>query len=154
VSAPRRGPRSRPARRLSAPPPPPAAPRRRAALTRRAAILAVTVVSVLVALVVPVRVFLHQRATIRAVAAQVRAQRTEVAALRRELADLHNPLYIEQLARDRLHYVLPGEVDTIVYGPVPGTAAAARSHAGTTSLAVPWYTALWRSVQPAPSHRR
>jgi hypothetical protein len=61
---------------------------------------------------------------------------------------LSDPAYVEQLARDKLHFCLTGQTCyVIIGGPGSGSGSAARA-AGT-----PWYDQLWHSVQQADRGR-
>src|SRR5947209_19509594 len=85
-----------------------AARRRRTTLTARAAVLAVALASVALAIALPFKVWVGQRGEISALQAQTRAQRNHVAALQHQQQQWQDPAFIEQQARLRLHYVLPG----------------------------------------------
>jgi cell division protein FtsB len=91
-----------------------AAPRAR--ITGRAAILVALVVVLLVALSVPVRQYLEQRSQIAGLERTVDELRAERDRMRREIERLHDPAYLERLARKCLGMVRPGE---IAFVPVP-----------------------------------
>src|SRR5437763_10590791 len=142
------------ARRSRAAPPgrrPPTLPahRRRATLTARAAILAVAVASVALALALPFKVWVAQRGQIASLQSQTRDQVRQVAALKRQQQRWQDPAYVEQQARLRLHYALPGEKTYVVLGkPKKHHHAAASAPTGPT-LSGPWYSRLWQSVEAA-----
>ncbi len=121
-----------------------AQPPERARFTSRAAVLAVVLCAIALSLAYPVREYIAQRRQID----QLQAQSAQTKA---QLARLNDPAYIEQQARDRLHYCLPRQTCYVIIGGQParnpGQAAAV---AGT-----PWYERLWSSVQQAdrPSSR-
>jgi cell division protein FtsB len=132
------------------PKPKPAEPKR-VAITTRAAILAVVLCVLALALTVPLRQYLAQRgkvAQLRAKQAQAQARVDALEARKRQLQD---PAYVEQLARERLHFVRPGEIPYILLTPspkpappAPGTPAGKEvGHAG------PWYSRLWDTVGSA-----
>jgi cell division protein FtsB len=122
---------------------------RRSTLTARAAILAVAVASVALALALPFKVWVAQRGQISSLQAQTREQEHRVAALKREQQQWRDPAYIEQQARVRLHYALPGEKTYVVLGkPRKHHAQVATKPAGST-LTGPWYSRLWQSVEAA-----
>ena len=124
--------------------------RRRSNLTGRAAVLALVVCLLAISLAYPLREYLAQRGDIAGYRDKVTEQEARVAELRRLHARWSDPAYVEAQARERLHYVMPGETSYVVLeaddtpapdGAVePATAAAARS---------PWFTDLWRSVEVA-----
>jgi hypothetical protein len=57
---------------------------------------------------------------------------------------LQDPAYVTSLIRERLHYVLPGEVGYVVLDP---SEAPAPSSAKKAVAPVAWYSTLWGSVQ-------
>ena len=125
-----------------------AAPRSRSAYTGRAVILAVALASVMLALALPLKVFVSQRHAISRLEEQTRQQQARVDALKAEQQRWNDPAYVAAQARERLHFVKPGETAYIVLGdpaPAPRTTAPATAAASTS----PWYTQLWRSVQLA-----
>jgi cell division protein FtsB len=122
---------------------------RRSTLTARAAILAVAVASVALALALPFKVWVAQRGQIASLQSQTRDQEQRVAALKRQQQRWQDPAYIEQQARLRLHYAMPGEKTYVVLGkPKKHHKAAATAQAGPT-LSGPWYSRLWQSVEAA-----
>lgn len=129
-----------------------AARRRRTTLTARAAVLAVALASVALALALPFKIWLGQRGEISALQAQTRAQENHVAALQHQQQQWQDPAYVEQQARERLHYVKPGEKAYIVLSkPKPKAAASAKTPVTVPALQGPWYSRLWQTVQLAGS---
>jgi cell division protein FtsB len=139
----------------SAPPPapPPASqpaagpqPPERARFTSRAAVLAVVLCAIALSLAYPVREYIAQRRQIDQLQAQSAQTAAQLARLQAEAARLNDPAYIEQLARDRLHYCMPRQTCYVLIGgqPASNTAVAAAAVAGT-----PWYERLWSSVRQA-----
>src|SRR3954447_13506943 len=109
-------------------PPTPPAHRRRATLTARAAVLAVALASVALALALPFKVWLSQRGQISALEAKTRQQQAHVSALQHQQELWRDPAYVEQQARVRLHYVMPGEKAYVVLGtPQPRAARPSAS---------------------------
>jgi cell division protein FtsL len=86
-------------------------------ITGRAVVLAVVVLLIAVASVGVLRQYLQQRAEIRELEHRVETLESERVALEREVARLHDPRYLERLARECLGMVLPGEVRFVVTGP-------------------------------------
>jgi type II secretory pathway pseudopilin PulG len=113
-----------------------ATPPERARFTSRAAVLAVVLCAIALSLAYPVD-------QLEAQSAQTAAQ---LARLQAEAARLNDPAYIEQQARDRLHYCLPRQTCYVIVGgqPASNPGQAAAAVAGT-----PWYERLWSSVQQA-----
>ena len=89
-------------------------------LTPRAAILAAIVTALLVYLSVPLKTYMLQRERVSQL-----EQRTELLERRNAILDgridrLHDPQYIERLARECLGMARPGEIAFVVV-PKPGT---------------------------------
>ncbi|MEU9981984.1 septum formation initiator family protein [Streptomyces sp. NPDC050856] len=118
---------------------------RRSRLTGRAAFLALVVCSLVVALAYPMRQYVSQRAEIaeqERLAAEA-AQRVE--RLRDEKARLQDDAYVRRLAREHLHYVLPGETGYTVIDPD----AVERRRTDQGAADRPWYSNLWDGVDSA-----
>jgi cell division protein FtsB len=113
--------------------------------TGRAAILAVVLCAIALSLAYPVREYIAQRRQID----QLQAQRSQIALqlkrLQREHRRLHDPAYIEQLARDRLHMCMPTQKCYVIIEPMPGNAEATAARRDEA----PWYARLWSSIQQA-----
>ncbi|MFE3516833.1 septum formation initiator family protein [Streptomyces sp. NPDC059166] len=118
---------------------------RRSRLTGRAAFLALIVCSLVVALAYPMRQYVSQRDQIaeQERLSQEARQRTEE--LRDEKARLKDDAYIRRLARQHLHYVLPGETGYTVVD--PDAAEERRGDPGATGR--PWHSNLWDGVDSA-----
>jgi len=124
----------------------------RTGLTTRAAVLGLVFCALVVSAALPLREYLSQRSDIRQLEQQQADARRRVAALEEQKARLQDPAYISALARDRLHFVRPGETAYVVIAPsappVPPKDAqrAASAPAGPEA---PWYSQLWGSVRTA-----
>lgn len=128
----------------------PAGPRSN--VTARAAVLALVVCLLAISLAYPLREYLTQRGDIGDYRAQVSKQATQVDQLEKQKRRWTSDTYVEAQARERLHYVLPGETAYIVLGGddtlnTDGVIASA-ARPGVRS---PWFTDLWRSVEAAGS---
>ncbi len=113
---------------------------------RRAAMLAVVVCALALSVAVPLRNYVGQRSELAAVHGQQQVLADKVAELQRRRDLLADPQHVEAQARERLHYVRPGEAPYVVQLP-PGQTAA--GFAGTGSAVVPtelWYSELWKSI--------
>ena len=135
--------------RTSAPAP---APERRSGLTTRAAVLGLVVCALVVSAALPLREYLGQRAKIADLVSQQSDALARVRALEEQKAKLQDPAYVAALARDRLHFVRPGETAYVVIAP----SAAPQSPADGTRAAeaavgpqAPWYSQVWGSVRSA-----
>ncbi|HEY5049440.1 MAG TPA: septum formation initiator family protein [Acidothermaceae bacterium] len=117
------------------------------AFTGRAAILAVVVAALALAIAAPLRELLSQRSQISSLNSSITSQQQQLAGLQKAQKQWANPTYVEQQARDRLHYVFPGQVPYVTLSPTPVASASAAAAAALASQ--PWYGRLWSSVQEA-----
>lgn len=117
---------------------------------RRAAILAAVVCVLTLTIAGPVRTFFWQRTEMRQLAASEAALRAQIADLQGEKAKLADPVYIAAQARERLGFVMPGDIPYEVQLP-PGAVAA---ESGPSPQNVrgdgPWYSALWHTIADVP----
>lgn len=94
----------------------------------------------------PTQRYFAQRAQINAVKAEVSANNRALADAARQLQLWKDPEYIKTQARERLHFVLPGERQYIVTDstdtPVTTTTAVARD----LPSGIPWYNRLIASI--------
>ena len=123
---------------------------RRTNLTGRAAVLALVVCMLAISLAYPLREYLAQRGEIADYEAQVASQSKRVAELEAARDRWRDPAYVRAQARERLHFVMPGETQYVVLepdeAPAPGTSRADRSGPPQKR---PWFGDLWRSVEVA-----
>jgi len=111
--------------------------------------LALGVVLFLLALMLapPTQRYFAQRAQIGAFSAQVSANSQALTQAAHELRLWRDPEYIKSQARERLHFILPGERSYIVTDPTAPTATQP-----TTAVAkdlpsgLPWYNRLISSI--------
>ncbi|HEY9374488.1 septum formation initiator family protein [Streptomyces sp.] len=122
---------------------------RRSRLTGRAAFLALIVCSLVVALAYPMRQYVSQRAEISDQERQAAEAAQRVEELRDEKARLQDPAYVRRLAREHLHYVMPGERGFTVNDPD----AAGRPRRDDGGGARAWYSDLWEGVDHADAQR-
>jgi len=119
-------------------------------LTGRAAVLGLVACALILSLAYPAKEFLAQRGEIGRLQQQQREAQARVAALEERRRQLSDPAYVRAQARERLHYVLPGETVYVVVPPSGG------SSAGGEAPDVPvvgrdgsWYGRLWETVRAA-----
>ena len=140
-------------RAQSRPAKPEATPARRAAgLTTRAAVLGLVVCGLLVSAALPLREFLAQRSTIAELEQSQAEARKRVALLQEQKERLEDPAYVAALARDRLHFVRPGETAYVVIAPSAPPAEprdAQRAASAPAGPEAPWYSQVWGSVRSA-----
>jgi cell division protein FtsB len=117
-------------------------------LTGRAGILALTLCAVMVTVAYPLRQYLAQRSQISGIEHQNSVIQQQVSALQSELAKWSDPAYVAIQARERLHYVRPGETGYLVPNPSPSNEPLGMP----TPVQKNWYDRLWSTVKsPAPS---
>ena len=118
---------------------------------RRAAILAAMVCVLTLTIAGPVRTYFAQRTEMNQLDASESALREQIAELEGQKAKLADPVYIAAQARERLGFVMPGEIPYQVQLPasaVPGSDAGPQ--AGMASNGDPWYTLLWHTIADTP----
>ncbi|TRW78261.1 septum formation initiator family protein, partial [Mycolicibacterium sp. 018/SC-01/001] len=118
---------------------------------RRAAILAAVVCVLTLTIAGPVRTYFSQRTEMKQLEASESQLRDQIADLEAQKAKLADPVFIAAQARERLGFVLPGEIPYQVQLPAGATQAAqAPQGAGPVASSDPWYTALWHTIADAP----
>ena len=126
--------------------------RRQLRFTRRRTsnrVLALSVIFFILALTIapPVKHYFTQRAQINALKSQLSADNSALQKARQELLLWQDPEYIKSQARERLHFVLPGERQYIVtdssgqYTEETGTTVASKIPDGQ-----PWYARMIASI--------
>ncbi len=118
---------------------------RRSRLTGRAAFLALVVCSLVVALAYPMRQYVSQRGDMADQKSRMAEAEQHVEELRDEKARLQDDMYIRRLAREHLHYVMPGETGYTMID--PDVAEQQRSEEGAADR--PWYSNVWDGVDTA-----
>jgi hypothetical protein len=114
--------------------------------------MGLVVCALLLSAALPLREYLGQRSDISQLEQSQAAARKRVAALEEQKARLEDPSYTAALARDRLHFVRPGETAYVVIAPsAPAVAPkdARRAASAPTGPEAPWYSQLWGSVRSA-----
>ncbi|WP_445168925.1 septum formation initiator family protein [Mycolicibacterium sp. Dal123E01] len=118
---------------------------------RRAAILAALVCVLTLTIAGPVRTYFAQRTEMKQLAASEAALRKQITDLELQKAKLGDPVYIAAQARERLGFVMPGDIPYQVQLP-PG--AAVTTDTGPQATPVrntdPWYTSLWHTIADTP----
>lgn len=118
---------------------------------RRAAVLAAVICVLTLTIAGPVRTYFAQRTEMNQLAASEAALRHQIADLEQKKGKLGDPAYIAAQARERLGFVMPGDIPFQVQLP-PTAAVAAQPGADVAKPAShdPWYTALWHTIADAP----
>ncbi len=115
--------------------------------SNRALAFAVIFFILALAIAPPVKHYFTQRAQISSLKSQLSADNTALAKARDELSLWQDPEYIKSQARERLHFVLPGERQYIVIDD-----STTNTQPGTTKIASaltdgqPWYARLIASI--------
>lgn len=95
----------------------------------------------------PIQHYFTQRAQINALQAQVDSDRAALEAARLELTRWQDPEYVKAQARERLHFVMPGERQYIVTGaPNGGGEVTTNKVADQLEDGSPWYTRMIASI--------
>ena len=95
----------------------------------------------------PIKNYFTQRAQISALKSQVVSDRTALEKARAELNTWQDPNYVKSQARERLHFVMPGERQYIVTGTdITKSQPQTTQIAGQLPAGAPWYTKLIASV--------
>ena len=119
---------------------------RRPGSTRTFSLVAAFFIFALV-LAPPIQHYFNQRAQINALRAQVDSDRAVLEAARLELTRWQDPEYVKAQARERLHFVMPGERQYIVTGTPTGEPdAVANKVADQLEDGSPWYTRMIASI--------
>jgi cell division protein FtsB len=118
---------------------------------RRAAILAAVICVLTLTIAGPVRTYFGQRTEMKQLKATEAQLRSQIADLEEQKVKLADPVFIAAQARERLGFVMPGDIPYQVQLPagaaVPGSPGSepAAKHSDQ-----PWYTALWHTIADAP----
>ncbi|HEU0190725.1 MAG TPA: septum formation initiator family protein, partial [Mycobacterium sp.] len=118
---------------------------------RRAVILAAVVCVLTLTVAGPVRTFFAQHAEMKQQARIEAALRSQIADLQQRKTNLADPAHIKAQARQRLGFVMPGEVPYQVQ--LPPTAELPDEPGGQSVIASipgPWYAALWHTIADTP----
>jgi Septum formation initiator len=98
-----------------------------------------------------VRTYFAQRTEMDQLAASEAALRRQIADLEQKKGKLGDPAYIAAQARERLGFVMPGDVPFQVQ--LPPTAAVSPQPGSETAKPAnndPWYTSLWHTIADSP----
>src|ERR1700735_3364228 len=118
---------------------------------RRAAILAAVFCVLTLTIAGPVRTYFAQRTEMEQLAPSEASLRGQIADLEQQKGRLAPPAYVAAQARERLGFVMPGEIPYQVQLP-PNTALPADPGSAPTAAATsdPWYTSLWHTIADSP----
>lgn len=116
---------------------------------RRAAVGLLVIALLALTLVVPMRTYLAQRAEFNRLQDENAQLSQQVGDYQRRVTELNDPAYVEQQARERLQYVMPGEKPVVLTYPAREQQAADEQKAREYA-ANPWYSNLWDALSTPP----
>jgi cell division protein FtsB len=119
--------------------------------TNNRALAFIVIIFVLtLAIAPPVKHYFTQRAQINALESQLSADNVALQNAREELLRWQDPEYVKSQARERLHFVLPGERQYIVVdGSTTPTQENTTEIASALTDGQPWYARLIASISEA-----
>jgi cell division protein FtsB len=121
----------------------------RLTVTTRAALLGLTLCLVALTMAYPLRAYLSQKSQIADLREQQSTDQQAVADLQHTVDRYRNPTSVQDEARTRLHYQLPGEkVYLLPPTPAPSTSSDSKVHTPAVPGKddQPWYAQLWGSA--------
>ena len=120
-------------------------------LSNRALIVGIVLFVVAITLAPPIQHYFTQRAQISALKSQVVTDRAALDAARAELELWKDPDYVKSQARERLHFVMPGERQYIVTGEdgINSDAPVENDVVSNLPEGQPWYTRMIASITEA-----
>jgi Septum formation initiator len=110
-------------------------------------VLALVTCTLVLALAWPTQQFFAQRGEITRLREQTRQQQQRVELWRYQKERWADPVYVKAQARERLHFVMPGEIGYVAIDSPEG------GRARTVAVDPPWYRKLWQSTQDASRAR-
>ena len=122
-----------------------------ARLTGRAVVLILVAAALVMSLAFPIREYLAQRAAIAAAEQRASMLEERVEGLEGQVDRWQDDDFVEQQARERLHYVMPGETGLVLLSPEDVEDARKPEIRTTVEPEVAWFDTLWGSVQEADS---
>lgn len=119
--------------------------------------IAISVVIFIIALTIapPAQRYFTQRAQINAIESEIAVRKTRLEQAKIELQKWRDPNYVKSQARERLHFVLPGERQYIVVGVETEESAEVKKRTAVATKqfgSAPWYTKLISSIQQVASN--
>lgn len=102
---------------------------------------------VLATIALPLRDLVAQRNRINALRDRAEVATLELKQMNAEIARWNYPAFVARQARERLHFVLPGEVGYVVLE--PDVAPVLVKGAVTKQRSQSWYAAVWGGIKAA-----
>ena len=122
---------------------------RRSFVSGRTAILIGIGVIAVILLALPLRECLAQRSEINSASQKMSDQQAKVDSLQQQVDQWQKEDYVRGQARERLHFMLPGEIGYKVIDPGSTENKLAEHAPQTDGPSGPWYDRLWRSIRAA-----
>lgn len=122
---------------------------RRSFVSGRTAILIGIGVIAVILLALPLREYLAQRSEINSASQKMSDQQAKVDSLQQQVDQWQKEDYVRGQARERLHFMLPGEIGYKVIDPGSTENKLAEHAPQTDGPSGPWYDRLWRSIRAA-----
>lgn len=119
---------------------------RKSYFTGRTAIMAGILVTAVILLALPAREFLRQRSEIESARSNAATQQSRVDELQRKVDQWNDPEYIRLQARQRLRFMLPGEIAYTVIKPGDTDDSPLPVPTEQNVPNGPWFSKLWSSV--------
>jgi cell division protein FtsB len=127
--------------------------RRGSSLTARAIALAVVLLILTISYATSLRIYFAQAHEIASTSAEITERQQRIRELQGELARWGDETYVQTQARERLGWVVPGEIGYTVVGadgkPLGGGAKITAETAPDEAAQDAWWSKLWGSVQAA-----
>jgi len=120
----------------------------RSALTPRAAILTVVIAVVVASIALPLRDLVAQRNRINALRDRQTTATAELRAMNEQIARWNDPAFVAVQARERLHFVLPGQVGYVVLE-ADNAPVLLHGKAPKSGRSQSWYAAVWGGIKRA-----
>ncbi|MDH6247436.1 septum formation initiator family protein [Mycobacterium sp. OTB74] len=118
---------------------------------RRAVILAVVVCVLTLTIAGPVRTYFAQRTEMQQLSSAESQLRSQISNLEQQKVKLADPVYVAAQARERLGFVMPGDIPYQVQLPAGAlTPPPAPAPPPTAKSNQPWYTSLWHTIADEP----
>jgi cell division protein FtsB len=127
--------------------------RRRSSLTARAIALAVVLLILTISYATSLRIYFAQAHEIASTNAEITERQQRIGELQSEFARWGDETYVRTQARERLGWVVPGEIGYRVVGadgkPLGGGAVITAETAAEAPAQDAWWSKLWGSVEAA-----
>ena len=121
----------------------------RPSLTGRAAALAIVAAVLAVSYAYPLRAWYDQHTRRNALEQEAAELRESIAGLETELELWDDPAYVQAQARERLNFVMPGEIGYVIVDETGTTQPVTTAEGIPVKAGGPWYSRLWASLEAA-----